>query len=177
MRLRLLAPSLMLALAVTAVACSSGSSSSTPAPTTPTSPPASTASASTSAATAAPSSSSTSTDATTVIKANWEAFFNAKTPAAQKIALLQNGASYAAAINAQSSSPLSSSAGARVTAVVLDSSTAATVSYDITENGASALPNQTGTAVLQDGTWKVSDASFCQLLKLEGSSAASECSS
>jgi hypothetical protein len=30
-----------------------------------------------------------------------------------------------------------------------------------------ALPDQTGQAVLQDGVWKVSDASFQALLQLE----------
>ena len=43
----------------------------------------------------------------------------------------------------------------------------AAVKYDITLSGATALANQTGTAVYQDGMWKVGDVSFCQLLKLE----------
>jgi hypothetical protein len=112
----------------------------------------------------------------TTIAANWEAFFNGKTSAAQKIALLQNGNKFAAIIDAQAGSSLASSAGAKVTAVVLNSSTTATVSYDITLSGTTALPNQTGTAVYEDGTWKVGDASFCQLLKLEnGGSAPSVC--
>ena len=33
--------------------------------------------------------------------------------------------------------------------------------------GQSALANQAGVAVLQDGTWKVGLASFCGLLALE----------
>ena len=36
-----------------------------------------------------------------------------------------------------------------------------------TLGGTTALPNQTGTAVYQDGMWKVGDVSFCQLLKIE----------
>ena len=31
------------------------------------------------------------------------------------------------------------------------------------------LPKQTGTAVLQDGTWKVGFASLCKLVALQGS--------
>lgn len=174
MRLRLpvrwilLAAALMSALALTATACSSGSSSSTSGPTS-----SSRASASSPApsspATSASSSSSTggNTAAATTIAASWEAFFNGKTSAAKKIALLQNGSKFAAIINAQAGSSLASSAGAKVTAVVLNSSTTATVSYDITLNGTTTLSNQTGTAVYEDGTWKVGDVSFCQLLKLE----------
>jgi hypothetical protein len=75
-------------------------------------------------------------------------------------------------INAQAGSGLASSAGAKVTAVVVNSPTKATVSYDITLSGATALANQTGTAVYQNGTWKVGDVSFCQLLKLENAGTA-----
>ena len=46
------------------------------------------------------------------------------------------------------------------------------MSYGILVSGASALSNQTGTAVNQGGTWKVGDVSFCQLLKLENAGTA-----
>ena len=49
----------------------------------------------------------------------------------------------------------------------MNSATSATVSYNITLGGATALSNQTGTAVYQDGIWKVGDVSFCSLIKLE----------
>jgi hypothetical protein len=102
-----------------------------------------------------------------VIKTNWEAFFNGKTGAAQKIALLQNGQTFASVIKAQASSTLATGASAAVTAVVVESATTATVSYNIDLNGSAALSNQTGTAVYQDGMWKVGDVSFCALLTLE----------
>ena len=120
--------------------------------------------------TTSPSSSGASSNpaAAAAIKANWEAFFDGKTTAAKKIALLQNGSRFAAIINAQAGSGLAASAGAKVTSVTMNSATSATVAYDITLNGTTALPNQTGTAVNEGGTWKVGDVSFCQLLKLEG---------
>jgi hypothetical protein len=167
---RIAAPALGLALAATMAACSSSPSTSTSAA------PSSAASASSaSSAPSAPASSPASSpsgaaaggNATAQIKTNWEAFFNGQTPAAKKIKLLEDGQKFAAVINAQAGSGLASSAGAKVTAVVVNSSTKATVSYDITLSGATALANQTGTAVYQDGTWKVGDVSFCQLLKLE----------
>lgn len=125
----------------------------------PTAPPAATASVTASA--------SGATSAAT-IKRNWQAFFAGATPAARKIALLQDGSRFASVINAQASSTLAKGSGAQVSHVTLTGSSAATVRYAITLGGKPALSNQTGTAVLQSGTWKVGDASFCSLLTLEG---------
>jgi hypothetical protein len=158
----IVAPALGLALAATVAACSSSASSST----TSTSTPPSSAPATSAPATSAPASSG-SASATAQITANWEAFFNGKTPAAQKIQLLQNGQTFASIINAQAGSSLAASAGAKVSSVTLTSSTQAKVIYDITLSGSTALSNQTGVAVYQGGAWKVGDASFCDLLGLE----------
>jgi hypothetical protein len=167
-----LAPALALALVLAVAACSSSTSSAT----TPASsaPAASSAASSPAASSAAPSSPSAAAggNAKAQITANWEAFFNGQTPGAKKIQLLQNGQKFAAVINAQAGSGLASSAGAKVTAVVVNSATSATVSYDITLSGATALANQTGTAVYENGMWKVGDVSFCQLLKLENAGTA-----
>ena len=57
-------------------------------------------------------------------------------------------------INAQAGSGLAAGGG-QGQAVVVNSPAQATVNYDITLSGATALPNQTGTAVYQDGMWKV----------------------
>jgi len=188
MRFQLLArqiavPALGLALAATVAACSSSGSSSSaagsPSASAPTSSsaPAGSPSAVTSSQ---PASSSTPTVADSASMAqiitNWEAFFNGKTDAAKKISLLQNGEKFSAIIKAQAGSGLASSAGAKVTAVKMNTATSATVSYNITLSGATALANQTGTAVYEDGMWKVGDVSFCQLLKLEnGGKAPSAC--
>jgi hypothetical protein len=105
-------------------------------------------------------------------------FFSGKTPAAQKIALLQNGQVFATVINNQAGSALSSSAVATVSGVTLDSSgTSATVKYSIGVSGAS-LPPTNGKAVYESGVWKVGDVSFCYLLTLEnGGQTPSVCSS
>ena len=168
-----LAPTLALALALAVAACSSSSSS--PAATSGSSAPAASSAAASSpaASSTAPSSpSAAGGNAKAQITANWEAFFNGQTSAAKKIQLLQNGQKFAAVINAQAGSGLASSAGAKVTAVVVNSAASATVSYDITLSGATALANQTGTAVYENGMWKVGDVSFCQLLKLENAGTA-----
>ena len=185
MRFQLLArqiavPALGLALAATMAACSSSGSSSAAGSPSASAPASSPASASAPASSSAPSSPAPSSsapaaaggNAKALIITNWEAFFNGKTGAAKQIALLQNGDKFSAIIKAQAGSGLASTAGAKVTAVVVNSATSATVSYDITLSGATALPNQTGTAVYEGGVWKVGDVSFCQLLKLENNGTA-----
>ena len=172
------APALGLALAATMAACSSSGSSATASPSS--APPSSSVASSPAASGSSPSAGSTagaSGDAKAQITSNWEAFFDGKTSAAKKISLLENGQKFASVINAQAGSGLAASAGAKVKAVAVNSPAQATVNYDITLSGATALPNQTGTAVYQDGMWKVGDVSFCQLLKIEnGGTAPAVCS-
>ena len=131
-----------------------------------------------SSSSAAPSSSapaSTSTSAATsgnsaaekAIAANWVAFFNAKTPTSKRIALLQDGSAFATIIKSQAGSGLAGSASAKVTKVTVTTPTQAKVTYDILVGGQPALTGKTGTAIKQDGTWKVGVASFCGLLALE----------
>src|SRR5437588_1659316 len=112
-------------------------------------------------------SQSPAPSAVATIKANWAAFFSGKTSAQQKVKLLQNGQRFAPLIQAQAGSAIAQSAVARVRSVTLHGSTA-TVKYDILLAGQPALPNQTGTAMLVNGTWEVGDQSFCALLSLQG---------
>lgn len=117
-------------------------------------------------ATSAPATSASGSAAAT-ITTNWEKFFNAKTPVAQRVALLQSGPVFASIIRSQAGSGLASTASAKVTKVTVTSPSQATVKYSILIGGSPALSNQTGVAVLQGGTWKVGLASFCGLLTLE----------
>ncbi len=173
-----LAPMLVVALALTVAACSSSGSSSSAA----TSP--SAASAPAAPASPVPASSSApstggNSAAVAQITANWEKFFSSSTPVSQKVGLLQNGSTFESDIKAFANFPLASSLGAKVTNVTVNSATSATVTYSITtSSGSTLLPNQKGTAVYQDGVWKVGDASLCGLLKLvPGSTAPAACNS
>ena len=96
------------------------------------------------------------------------AFFSGETSGAEKITLVENGEAFADTINAQADSPLSKSTTASVTNVDLDAPGHATVTYTISMNGQPALVDQMGEAVQVNGQWKVSQASFCALLMLEG---------
>jgi hypothetical protein len=145
------------ALAAAVAACgSSGPSHPSTSPTTP------------SATSTSTSTTSGSTSAAiTAIKTNWTKFFNFKTATSNQVALLQNGSDFTSAINGMKGNPIASGANAKVLSVTNVTPTTATVKYDVLLGTAMALPNQTGTAVYEDGTWKVGDASLCGLLGLE----------
>ena len=171
---RMAAPALGLALAATMAACSSSSSTSAAGgPSSAVSP--------ASPASSAPSSPGTGStaDAAAQIKANWEKFFDASTPVAEKVKLLQNGAALESAIKAFASFPLANGIGAKVTNVTVNSATKAAVTYNLTSSsGGALLSNQKGVAVYQDGTWKVGDESLCGLFRLiPGGTVPSACNS
>lgn len=114
--------------------------------------------------TAAPSADNTLTQAVTDV---YQRFFDGSTTADQKIAALENGQAFADTIRAQADSPIAKGSKATVSSVTSADATHANVVYTISLNGTAALPDQSGTAVQADGTWKVSQASFCALLSLE----------
>jgi hypothetical protein len=167
----ILAPALALALAASVAACTgSGSSSSSSAL-------ASSVPASSARASIAPAATNTAA-AVAQITANWQKVFNASTPPSRKAALVQNGSTFATAIGASLKWPSELASG--VTDVRLTSATSATVTYNVSVSGFSdpALSGLTGTAVYQNGVWKVGDVSLCALLKLvPGGPAPSACSS
>jgi ABC-type transport system substrate-binding protein len=122
----------------------------------------------TSSAPAAPSTEPTSGSAAqSQIKSNWTTFFDPKTPVDTRIALLENGQTFAPVIKAQAGSGLASQASASVSKVAVTTADQAKVDYSILVGGKAALPDQAGTAVYQDGRWKVGVASFCGLLTLQ----------
>jgi hypothetical protein len=64
--------------------------------------------------------------------------------------------------------PLAKNVSATVSSVTLQGANSAKVVYTV-KLGSAGLPKQTGTAVRQNGTWKVGDASLCKLVSLQGS--------
>ncbi|MGH3305444.1 MAG: hypothetical protein ACRDOK_28035 [Streptosporangiaceae bacterium] len=143
----------IVALAVTVTACGSSGPSS---PSTSKPP-----------VTSAPVSPTATGNAVSQITANWEAFFSAQTPTSQRVSLLQDGSQFQSIIQAQAGGGLASQASAKVTNVTVNSPTQATVKYNILISGTPALTGQTGTAVFENGSWKVGVSSFCGLLSLE----------
>jgi ABC-type transport system substrate-binding protein len=145
------------ALAAAVAACGSTSTSSKPA------------AASSPQPTSEPTSGSA---AQKQITDNWTEFFDPKTPVDRRIALLQDGQTFAPVIKSQAGSALASQASASVSKVAVTSANQAAVGYSILLAGKPVLANQSGNAVYQDGMWKVGASSFCGLLTVESGGSA-----
>jgi hypothetical protein len=104
-----------------------------------------------------------------LIRSNWTLFFDGSADPNQKVGLLQNGQAFADVIRLQAAGPLALGSSATISDVSFLAPGRAKVVYTILVDRKPALSNQIGLSVLEDGTWKVADASFCALLTLEGS--------
>lgn len=154
-----LAPALGMVLVTAMSACSSGSSSSSS-----TAPSTSASTSASAAASSSPAASGGSSSAVAEITTNWTTFFNSSTPNSKRVQLLENGSQFSSAISAFAASPLAAAVTSKVDSVSLSSATKAKVKYDLSAMGATVASGASGTAVLQDGTWKVGDDVFCGLL-------------
>jgi hypothetical protein len=101
------------------------------------------------------------------IKSAYQKFFSGKTSVSDREAVLQDGSKFKSVIEAFASNPLAKNVSVTVSSVKLQGADNAKVVY-IVKLGSTGLPKQLGTAVLQDGTWKVGDASLCKLVSLQG---------
>jgi hypothetical protein len=102
------------------------------------------------------------------IKGAYEKFFSSKTSLSDRVALLQNGPKFKPVIQAFASNPLAKNVSVTVSSVTLQGADKAKVVYVVKFSG-SSLPKQNGTAVRENGTWKVGSASLCKLVALGGS--------
>ena len=116
------------------------------------------------------SSSSTTGDAAAKaqIKSAYEKFFSGQSSVSERAAVLQNGSRFKPVIQAFASNPLAKNVNVTVSSVTLQGADKATVVYTV-KLGSAGLPKQNGTAVRQNGTWKVGYASLCRLVALQGS--------
>ena len=110
--------------------------------------------------------------AATAVATDYQKFFDPATPAASKLALLQNGTAFEPVLEGFASNKLASAATVTVTAVDFTGATAADVTYNLCESGAAVLPGSAGKSVLVGGTWQIADATLCGLVKLNNGGAA-----
>jgi hypothetical protein len=101
------------------------------------------------------------------IKSAYEKFFSSKTSLADRVALLENGTKFKSLIESFASNPLATNTSATVSSVTLEGANTAKVVYTVHISGA-ALGKQTGSAVRQNGQWKVGSQSLCKLIALGG---------
>lgn len=102
------------------------------------------------------------------IKSAYETFFSGKSSVSDRVAVLQDGPRFKSVVASFASNPLAKNVSVTVSSVTLQGANKAKVVYTAKLAG-SALPTQTGTAVRQNGTWKVGYASLCRLVALQGS--------
>jgi ABC-type molybdate transport system substrate-binding protein len=167
-----LTPALSLMLVTAMSACSSGGSNSTQNPqnaqgsfsAAPSQVHPTAASAPAVPPSTGSSASGGSASAVSQITTNWDTFFNSATPDSKRVQLLKNGSQFASLVKAFASSPLAAAVTSKVDSVALSSPTQAKVEYDLSAMGTTPATRVAGTAVLQDGTWKVGDDVFCGLL-------------
>jgi hypothetical protein len=105
------------------------------------------------------------------IKSAYEKFFSGKTSVPDRVAVLQKGSRFKGLVTSFASNPLAKNVSAKVSSVTLQGANKAKVVYVVSFAGTS-LPQQTGSAVRERGSWKVSDASLCKLVALQGSTPA-----
>ena len=117
------------------------------------------------------SGKSKSSDDVAQIKSAYVNFFSSKTDVAGKVKLLENGKQFKPLIQVFASNPLASNVSADVSSVTLQGADKAKVVF-VVKFGGTSLPQQAGTAVRQDGTWKVGTASLCKLIALGGTTPA-----
>jgi len=107
------------------------------------------------------------------IESSYAKFFSSKTPIAHRVALLQNGSQFKSVVRSFANNPLAKNVSATVSSVTLQGTNHAKVVYQVKLSG-SSLPKQTGTAVRQNGTWKIGSETLCSLIEL-GGTAPSQC--
>ncbi|MBK6011129.1 hypothetical protein [Streptomyces sp. MBT53] len=159
------AAALILVLGSALAACSDDSGGGSSAP-----PPTPSVEQTTSAPATAPADPAA---ATTQIKANWKKFFDPASSTKDKQAVLENGDKMGPVLKAFNGDKRGGQVQAEVTKVVFTKTDKATVTYTLTLNGATALPDASGTSVEQGGTWKVSVNTLCALVALSGDASSS----
>jgi hypothetical protein len=114
------------------------------------------------------SSSQTPAQAKAEITAAWQKFFDPAVPVAQKKDIVQDYATLLPTLQTQTTNPQAAGIKAAVKDVTLQGASSAQVTYDIVnaKDGTPLLPNASGQAVRESGTWKVSENTFCSLIKL-----------
>ena len=106
-------------------------------------------------------------DASAQIKSAYEKFFAANTSLSDRVAVLQDGSRFKSVVQQFASNPLAKDVSVTVSSVNLQGANKANVVYTI-KFGNTSLGKQPGTAVLQNGQWKVGFASLCKLVALAG---------
>ncbi|MFI7359641.1 hypothetical protein ACIBTP_37645 [Streptomyces avidinii] len=105
------------------------------------------------------------------IEKNWTAFFDPKTPTEKKAELLQHGDLLKLLLDGFSAGAEAAKTSVKVTDITFTSPTEGTVTYDLSVGSETVLPGSKGSVVLEDGVWKVSFKTVCELIEASGAEA------
>jgi hypothetical protein len=101
------------------------------------------------------------------IKSAYTTLFSGKSSVPDRVAVLQDGSRLKSVVESFASNPLAKNASAKVFSVTMQSADKAKVVYTV-KLGGTSLTTQTGSAVKQNGTWKVGYLGLCKLVALGG---------
>jgi hypothetical protein len=101
------------------------------------------------------------------IESAYETLFSGKSSVADRVAVLQDGSRFKSVVESFASNPLAKNASAKVFSVTMQGADKAKVVYTV-KLGGTSLTTQTGSAVKQNGTWKVGYLGLCKLVALGG---------
>ena len=154
---------LTLAASVSLAACGGGSSGGT-TPSDSSSRAASDSTAPSDTATAPADEAAAKAEITRV----WTRFFHTGTPRSAAVGLLEDGENLGGALDVaeQEDKDTGLTRRAIVKRIDFTNATNAAVTWVLLNKKTPLLPNASGTAVLQDGHWKVSKLTFCTLVNL-----------
>lgn len=96
-------------------------------------------------------------------------FFNGTAPAATRAGLVEKGDAFKPMLEGMAADPRASGTSVTVSAVRLVDNKTADVTYTLLLGGNPVLPDQSGQALEEGGTWKVAAMTFCSLLAVQGS--------
>jgi hypothetical protein len=101
------------------------------------------------------------------IKSAYTTLFSGKSSVPDRVAVLQDGSRLKSVVESFASNPLAENASAKVFSVTMQGADKAKVVYTV-KLGGTSLTTQTGSAVKQNGTWKVGYLGLCKLVALGG---------
>jgi hypothetical protein len=101
------------------------------------------------------------------IKSAYTTLFSGKSSVPDRVAVLQDGSRFKSVVESFASNPLAKNASAKVFSVTMQGADKAKVVYTV-KLGGTSLTTQTGSAVKQNGTWKVGYLGLCKLVALGG---------
>jgi hypothetical protein len=105
------------------------------------------------------------------IKSAYSTFFSGQSSVPDRVAVLQDGPRFKPLVTSFANNPLAKNVTATVSSVTLQGADKAKVVYTV-KFGGTSLPTQTGTAVKENGTWKVGYRGLCKLVALSGTTPA-----